>query len=74
MTQNGLATSIVTVTEGVPTDVVCSATGARPAVVINWYDQRVNVGNESKITEGFSQINSTNQSNNKTFDTVPRFK
>ncbi|XP_072049828.1 uncharacterized protein [Amphiura filiformis] len=67
MTQDGSDTSNVVVTEGEPSEIVCTAIGARPAVEIRWY-HKTNGGSESTITEG---VGSTEEDNGDgTFDTV----
>ncbi|XP_072049823.1 cell adhesion molecule 2-like isoform X2 [Amphiura filiformis] len=67
MTQDGSDTSNVVVTEGEPSEIVCTARGARPAVEIRWY-RKTNGGSESRITAG---VGSTEVDNGDgTFDTV----
>ena len=69
MTQSGAEVNTVTVTAGRPSDIVCTAIGTRPVVVIDWYHQ-LRGGHEYKITEAVNQVNYTNMVDNYTFDTV----
>ena len=57
----------VTVREGETSDIVCTATRSRPAVTVKWYHTS-SVGQDTEITDGVSQTESTNPSDSETFD------
>ncbi len=51
MTQDGTSVDTLTVVAGTPSDIVCTASGARPAVGIEWY-HRIGTETETQITSG----------------------
>ena len=59
----------MSVTEGEPSAIICTAVGARPAVTIDWY-HKTDGGSETQITDGLNQVDSPNAGNPDTFDSV----
>ncbi|XP_072048890.1 uncharacterized protein [Amphiura filiformis] len=59
----------VRVIEGETSAIVCTATGYRPVVTIEWY-HKMNGGQESHITNGVTQTEGTNPGDSELFDVV----
>ena len=66
MTESGTEVTTVTVTEGEPSNIVCTSLGSIPIIDIMWMQQKD--GMSDGITSGASQTNTSNP--DLTFDSV----
>ncbi len=70
MTQDTRDVDTVTVVVGTPSDIVCTALGARPEVTIEWYHRIGTDGTETQITSGVAEEITENGDTSDTVSTL----